>query len=332
MQTVLVVASPTAGVVYLGGRFAGEVDDGRPLTTLVSPFGPLFLEFRPFGSGYLPLTLRLTLSKGRLTLSGDEPDGRYFAAIWPGGTIELELMPERAEQPVFRPISEASGVYISCAIGRKSCVRCEREGEIYIHPLPEGAAPPVCMSLPDGILLSGAFSDGNEYALILAPDGSAVRLCLNGRDLTLPDDGHAVRMFCPAGDTVGHAWLETWSPSGEEWRRVSAEPMWEKGAPAWPETPEATALAALETAQLGLMQEAASYFAPAVSCMEALEQAAQFDGCASLRHPLPDGCPAVGLTRMEKGVLHITPVRYVASPGGAHGFWQLTKLKVGDCT
>lgn len=331
MQTVLVVASPTAGVVYLGGRFAGEVDAGRPLTTPVSPFGPLFLELRPFGSGYLPLTLRLTLSQGRLTLPEDEPDGRYFAAVWPGGTIELELMPERPEQPVFRPISEVAGVRISCAMGRKSCVRCEREGETYIHPLPEGANAPVCTPLPDGILLSGTLSDGNEYALILAPDASVVRLWLNGRDLTLPDGGHAVRMFCPAGDTVGHAWLETWSPSGVEWRRVSAEPMWEKGAPVRPETPEATALAALEAAQLGLMQEAASYFAPAASCMDALEQAARFDGCAPLRHPLPDGCPAVGLTRMEKGVLHIAPVRYAASPGGVHGFWQLTKLAVDDC-
>ena len=77
----------------------------------------------------------------------------------------------------------------------------------------------------------------------------------------------------------------------------------------------------------GLMQEAASYFAPASSCTAALEAAARFDGCTPLRRPPLSGESAVGLIRLEMGRLIISPVRYGASRGGARGLWQLDMLE-----
>lgn len=330
MQTVLLITCREEGAVYLGGRLAGEAGAERLLTLPVPPTGPLILEYRPYGAGLLPLTMRLTLSGGKPLLTEDAADGRCWAAVWPGGVIELELMPERAAQPVFRPVGGTEGVKVSFAHDPAPCVRCETGVSAYIHSLPEGAESPACTPLPAGILLSGGLTGGGQYASVLAPDASRIALRLIGRSLTLQDGGNALRMLCPAGDTVGHAYLETWAASENGWTRVSAEPMWEKGAPVRPDTPEKTALAAIEAAQMGLMQEAAGYFAPACPCREALERAAGYDGCVSLRYPLPDGSSAVGLMRMEGGVLRVLPARYTVS-GGEGSAWQLTGLTIDDC-
>ena len=79
MQTVLVVTSAVAGAVYAQGRLAGEVDAERPLCFPIAPFGALILEMRPFGAGYLPLSVRMTMSGG-LPMPPEAPDSRLCAA------------------------------------------------------------------------------------------------------------------------------------------------------------------------------------------------------------------------------------------------------------
>ena len=166
-----------------------------------------------------------------------------------------------------------------------------------------------------------------KNALILT--GSSLLLSVAGKGVTLLNDS-AVRLLRPFGDSAGHASLETWAQTPQGWQPVASEPMWEKGAPIRPETPEATAIAAAEAAQLGLAGEAAACFAPTFPCTEIIRRLSDYDGCIPLRHALPGGESAVGLMKLDGNLLRIIPAVYAASPGGAYGFWQLTKLEIGE--
>ena len=146
----------------------------------------------------------------------------------------------------------------------------------------------------------------------------------------LTDGGAALQILRAYGDTAGHAALETWTPAQAGWSLAASEPMWLNGAPHRPETPAETALAAMEAAQLGLMSEAASYFSPVFPCADVLARAAGYDGCTPLKYPLPDGTPAVGLIRLQGGLLTVIPARCAAVPGGTVGSWQLTGLEIDE--
>lgn len=330
MQSILVVQCAAPGAVYLNGRPAGEIDGERPLTLPVSPLGPLLLELRPFEPGRLPLALRIPFSGGVPLLSA--PDPRVWAALWPGGVTELELRPERLPDVCPQPIGQVGEVRLSFLGGDAPLVLCESPSGVFRHALPEGARLPEARLLPSALLISGALTGeaDERYALALSPDASSLLLSVSGIELTIGDGGNALRLLRACGDTVGHAALETWSASATGWALTDSEPMWLPGAPHWPDTPQAVALAAAEAAQLNLMSEAASFFAPSVPCTGVLARAAEYDGCVPLRYPLPDGEAAVGLIRVRDNVLRVTPVRYAASPGGAHGAWQLTRFDIGE--
>lgn len=325
MQTMLLVRSETAGAVYINGRLTGDVDAAHPAALPVSPFGAVIIEYRPFMAGYLPVTLRIPLSQGK-PMMGDADDPRLFAALWPDGLIELEIIPEplpSASPPRF--IGQAGDIRLFHA---GSSVLCESPAASHTYPLPGGASPPTFTPLPSGLLLSGTLPDSARYALVLTPDGASCPLTLTGENLSLPEGG-MLRIVRPLGDSVGHALTETWAPSPQGWRCTAAEPMWASGAPHWPDTPEATAIAAVEAAQLGLNSEAASYFSPACPCGAILSAVASLDGCTPLRTPLLSGETAVGLMKMEGRLLRITPIIYHASPGGPHG-WQIDSMYLPD--
>lgn len=327
MQTVLSIRSETAGAVYVNGRLAGEVDPDHSVTLPVSPFGALILEHRPFSTGFLPLTLRIPISQGA-PLVASLPDARLFAALWPDGLIELELRPERPpDTHPTRFLGYAGETRVSVS---SSFVFCESSSGFFSYPLPDGASPPSMTALPSGALLCGALADSAQYALVLAPDGASCPLSLTGQSVSLLESG-AVRVVRLLEDVVGRALLETWVCDRSNWRCAASEPVWGSGAPTWPTTPESTAIAALEAAQLGYSTEAAAYFSPLCPCDDLLKVAATYDGCTPLRVPLLSGEPAVGLTRLEGGLLRIIPAIYRASPGGPHG-WQLDSMRIADET
>lgn len=307
---------------------AGEADAEHPLSLPVSPFGALILELRPFYAGYLPLALRIPLSHGAPIVP--EADPRFFAALWPGGILEIELIPERlpASSPP-RFLSQLGDLRLSYSEGPSPAVRCESTAAGYIHSLPESALQPAASAIPGGILLVGDRACGDQYALILSPDASTVLLSVTGKNIALLDGGAALRLLHPLGDTAGHAILETWALTPQGWQLTASEPMWENGAPIRPETPEAAAIAAVESAQLGLSNEAAACFAPGIPCADVLAQAASYDGCVPLKYPAPGGEPSVGLMQLRGHVLHIIPARYAARPGGLNGAYQITKLEIG---
>lgn len=306
---------------------AGEADAEHPLTLPVSPFGALIIELRPFGAGVLPLSLRVPLSRGRPVLSARDP--RMSAALWPDGVLEIELLPERLPSPALL-IAQTGGARLFWQDGAPPTLRCESESFVRGHPLPEGALPPVSEPLANALLLTGERTFGDQYALVLSPDASSLLFSVTGKRITPLSGGTALRLLRSYGDSVGHAALETWSASPTGWQLTASEPMWEQGAPVRPRTPEATAAAAIEAAQLGLIQEAAAYFAPAVPHDETLRRAAEFDGCVPLRHALPSGETAVGLLRLRDHFLQIIPALYSAQPGGQYGGYLLTRLEIDE--
>ncbi len=325
MQTVLVIRSGAAGMVYLNGRMAGETDPDHPVTLPVSPFGAHLIELRPFDAGLLPLALRLPLSRGVPLLPA--PDSRLCAALWPGGIVELELIPERlpSSSPP-RLLARLGEVQFSYEQSVPPRVRCETPHAAHVHSLPESAQPPAVTPLANGFLLTGGCESG-QYALVLSPAADSARLMLEGRNITLMEGG-AIRLMRPLGDLLGRAALETWAETPAGWQLTVSEPMWLTGGPKWPSSPEETAIAAIESAQLGHEADAASFLAPLAACPEALSQAAQYDGCTPLKYPLPGGETAVGLMKLENGLLRIVPAVYTAVPGGARGGWQLTGLQI----
>ena len=328
MQTVLVILSGVPGAVWLNGRLAGEVDIGRPLSLPVAATGPLLIEHHSLTPGYLPLAVRVPLSRGAPLPAALRGETRLCAALWPGGAVELELLPERV--PAFAPpVPLGQSGQARLWWTEDGFVRCETPSGGWTQALPEGASRPALAAFPGGALLSGALPGGGCYALLLSGEEAARPLLLTGRGLTPLEDGESLRLLRPMEDTVGHASLETWRCTAQGWQLAASEPVWTNGAPAWPETPEATALAAIEAAQLGLMGEAASYFSPACACVDALNRAAAFDGCVPLRYCLPGGESAVGVTSLEEGLLRVVPARYAASRGGPRGLWQLDALRVG---
>ena len=50
MQPTLVLSAPHPGMVYIDGRFAGEVSDEHPLLRPVGVQGPVYLEYRPLSN------------------------------------------------------------------------------------------------------------------------------------------------------------------------------------------------------------------------------------------------------------------------------------------
>ncbi|MEF9895988.1 MAG: hypothetical protein RR843_09465, partial [Clostridia bacterium] len=117
-------------------------------------------------------------------------------------------------------------------------------------------------SVPDAPGLAAVLWPGGVTEIELTPEPIGGRV-LPDSPAQLPgaqrtEDG-AVRTFELLNDTVGHAQLSIWREQDGAWACVHREILWAQGAPAWPDTPDKTAMAALEAALLGLNDEAAGY-------------------------------------------------------------------------
>jgi hypothetical protein len=321
MQPLLIVSSDVPGMLYLNGRFAGELAQEAEAALPVAPRGPLYLEHRPLAAGYLPMARRLTLSGG-MPISISDPSG-FEAAAWPGGALEVLLTPEpRAArgQEVF----DENGLLIEMEDGQLTVAR---DGARKNHPLPDGASLPEVVRLPGALCMTGSY-DGGAYLIALGDDIETPLLSVSGREAFATPSGEA-RALEDMDDVVGHARLTRWTLSDGRFAPVSVEHFWTRGAPEWPRTPEEAALAALQAARLNLMDEARGYLAPG-ALGGALEAAMASGGALPLKYPLADGRPAVGLIEQANDwLVRIRPVYYHASPlGGPQGIWRLDRLEL----
>lgn len=94
MQPICVFRSDTAGLVYLNGRFAGEIGGNVRLSAPVSPQGALIIEFRPTIPGVLPMATRIAFSSGKPVAESLAKETRLKAVYWPCGALDMDLFPE----------------------------------------------------------------------------------------------------------------------------------------------------------------------------------------------------------------------------------------------
>ena len=322
MQPMLSVVSPVPGAILLNGRFAGEARPEEPLFFPVSPWGAMYLTLLPLGRDHLPLTARLTLSAGRL-LGLDAAEGLY-AVSWPGPVTDLELVPRRWEGAPRRQVSVSNGVSCALVEGAETWLEV---GSRQLR-LPDGARLPEPERREGLLLFTGSAGDERYLAVLPEAEGAPGQL-LRGASIDI--EGALVHVVAPRRDTVGHARLETWRLADGTIALERAEPGWEHGAPRWPQTAEATALAMLEAWFLGLEAEAENWLAPQLNGRGVLQGLlAGADGCAAMRYALSDGRPTVALLKREApNLARAVPLYYRAVPAaGSQGPWQIAALEL----
>ena len=65
MQPTIIFTAPVPGMIYLNGHFAGEASGDHPLFAPVSPFGAVYIEYRPLARGYPATATKCVFSGGR---------------------------------------------------------------------------------------------------------------------------------------------------------------------------------------------------------------------------------------------------------------------------
>ena len=317
MQPTIICTAPTPGMLYINGRFAGELSPDVPLCAPVSPQGPVYLEYRPLTGDEPPITRKCVFSGGQpMPESLAEAEG-LSCVEWPGGALEIEFFPlERSEEEFL-----LDGVACRMIRGRDTRLRI---GGTEVA-LPEGARAPRLERRGEAALLTGEIEGGGQYLAALAPG-------LSGEAGTLIADridgigNGGINALISLGDSVGHGRLEQWVLEGGMLRRVSSESVWMEGGPRWPQTPDAAMRAAVEAVLAGLPGEADGYLTPALAAAAPLADVAEIcDVCVPMKFPLPDGHPCVGLLRAENGHLaRVRPLYYRAvRTGGLQGPWQI---------
>jgi len=320
MQPTIICIPPGAGMIYLNGRFAGEASPGQPLLTPVSPVGALYLEYRPLEDDWEGLARRLVFSGGRPLAEGLEGAGGLWCVAWPGGALEVELIPAR------RIVEHFFMEGLPCALRRDGeTVLVLNGAEI---ALPRGAQVPQLLRLDGAAALLGAMEGGGQYLAVLAPDLTG-RTGLLTADAIEPADGGLFTAISALGDTVGHGRLEQWLADGSGLHCVSAESTWPGGGPCWPRTAEGAMIAAVEAILAGLPGECEGYLSPALAAKRPLAAiGAVCDLCVPMKYGMPDARPCVGLLKaVNDHLATVRPLYYRAEPvGGGQGPWQIEEI------
>ena len=286
MQPTIICTAPVPGMIYLNGRFAGEASRERPLFAPVAPGGAAYLEYRPLTGGGA-LARRCVFSDGApLAESLENADGLSCVA-WPGGVLEVEFA------PVSSSVERFAVEGVPCAIDRGERTALTFGGLTQI--VPDGAQPPRLLREKDAAALLGEAAGGGQYLVALSP-GLDAPLGILSADRIDPAGGGMFSAITALGDSVGHGRLEQWLLDGSGLHLASVESVWSAGAPAWPQTAEATMIAAVEAALAGL----------------------------------PGERPCVGLLKAENAHLAaVRPLYYRAEPAaGLQGPWQITWLSL----
>lgn len=321
MQPTIICASAAAGMVCVNGRFAGEAGPDRPLVLPVSPNGALYLEYRPLAGMGAGLARRLVLSGGRPLAQSLEAAAGLNCVAWPNGALEIEFSAAEAVREPFL----LEGMPAEIARGEDTLLRM---GALHAA-LPEGAQPPELLHLEGAAALLGGIEGGGQYLLPLSADCAAATGSAIVADVIEPMGGGLFSGFVPLGDAVGHGRLEQWLVDGAGAKRVSSQSAWSAGAPRWPQTAEATVVAAVEAMLAGLTDEATGYLSPALAAAHPLDAVAEAcDLCQPMPFALPDARPCVALLKLENAHLATArPLFYRAEPaGGPQGPWQIAAL------
>lgn len=324
MQPVLILSAAYEGILYINGRFAGELGPQLPLFRATAPQGALYLDFRPLSNACGDLARRLVFSAGAPMENSVEAAENLNVVLWPGGMVEVEFSPEARR-------GEALSIVLAgrrFTLERSGRLRCEgRE----LGTLPPGAQLPELISVPFGAALTGTCDEG-RYLLTADEDFQRRTGLLHARQLEFETAGR-IRAVVASGDLAGHATLENWRLGADGLTLVSSEPAWMQGAPRWPATPEETARCAVEAALQGLFPEAEGYLSPALRNRNPLRDIRQHcDLCVEMKYAPPGARPCVGLLSLLcDNFARVQPLYFQASPGsGPQGPYQLDALEFGQ--
>lgn len=304
MQPIAVFTAPTPGVLSINGRFAGEAGPDSPLIMPVTPNGTLYTEFSPFSRRYRSCAHRLRIISG--SFDPDSASDMCHMLLWPGGVCEFSISPPAA----YPPESEygmLDGRAVAILRGEASMLRVGQSAVA----LPENAAlPDKRIAIGDIEIYLGKCSHARYAAAYSAADLTPLG-SISADTIEINENGN-IRAVTALDDTAGHTLIETFRPSAEGFAPISAEYRLTSGSPKQPDTPEATALAAVEAAMLGLYDETAGYLAPALRPSSPLtDYAANYDAVIPMKYAPPNAAPAVALVRkLTATAAEITPLYY----------------------
>lgn len=318
MQPIAVITAPVAGLVYINGRFAGELGSDKPLMLPVNPQGTLYLEFRPFAR-------RWRCSAHRFSFAGGEPVSAddCYVIVWPGSICEISIAPLNAIVAESdhgtidgAPVSVIRGDSVLLRVGAGSV------------SLPDGSTMPRRHFTAGGLELYQGKTDEGEYLAAFA-QGSHAPVDVITADTVTREASGTLRALTSLNDTVGHSRLDTYMPEAGKLQTVSSEYLWTDGAPKWPATAEDTMLASLEARLLGLNGESEAYMAPELRGKGLLEERIQ--GCEAalpLRYAPPGGQPGAALIRRTSTrIARAEAVHFHARPdGGPQGMWLIDRI------
>ncbi len=323
MQPTLVLSAAHPGILYINGRFAGELSPTLPLFRPTAPQGALYLEFKPLNNRCEALARRLVFSSGTPMQASVEEAENLNVVLWPGNVTEIEFAPPEHTEPT-RSIQLGGRSFLLEPGGRLLC-----DGRD-LGVLPEGASLPELASVPHGAALTGNCAEG-RYLLTCDENFERRTGFLHARQLDVEPDGR-VRAIAAPGDLVGHATLENWRLTSEGLSLISSEPAWAQGAPRWPGTPEETVRCAVEAALEGLEAEAEGYLSPALRSRNPLQGIRErCDLCVEMKYAPPEGRSCVGLFSMlGVNLAQVHPLCYRTSPsGGPQGPYLIEALEFG---
>ena len=318
MQPTLALTAPHPGILYINGRFTGEICPDSPLMRPISSRGAVYLDYRPLSDGCHSLARKLVFSGGMpLPESAEEAPGLEII-IWPGAVIEIEINPPPRVQT--RSFSIA-GRNFTLDSGRLSI-----NGNP-LATLPADASPPQCRQMSVGNLFIGDCS-GGQYLLTTDPSFQHQTGFLHAHHLDISEDGRIQALLC-TDDLVGHATKENWQLTPDGLMLLSSETSWIHGAPRWPRTPAETARAAVEAMLSGHDEEAEGYLTPSMQARIQMDDLrSRCDLCVEMKYAPPDCSPCVGLLQLQGAHMgRVRPLYYRAVAGsGVQGPWQIDQL------
>lgn len=319
VQTMLLITSDAPGIILLGGRLAGEIGAGRPLSLPVCPAGALYIEHRPFGGERAPLCVKLDWESETLVTA----QRGVRVTLWPE-CAELSLTPPPLY--AYGLTRTVSGLDVTLRPATGELIVCLGDGGAACA-VPVGADWPHITRLHGAVVLSGRCPEG-EYAVVL---DSACRHLLfsdTGRAASMQKNGR-LRIERALDDLPGAVRAEEWLPEGDMSHPLSVATLWPDGAPRRPHTPRDTALCAARFIMLGETERAAALFVGR-RIDDAARAVCAYDACLPLPFAPRAGRNAVALMKRQNDSLTRADAAYYRAVPDEESGWLLESLRVDE--
>ena len=314
MQPVAVITSPAEGLVYINGRLAGETGPEAALMLPVTPNGIVYLELRPFARRFRSCAHRFRFASGELDPAS--VSDACHVVLWPGGICEIALSP----LPAYPPESDYAvmdGLSIAVLRGERAMLRVGK-GSV---ALPEGAGLPESHVSAENAEIFLGKAPGEQYIAVFTRELTALN-ALAATEIHRESDTEYLAVTA-LEDAAGHMRREriAITPLGAEAVSASISPSRQ------PETPEHTALAAVEALMLDETGEADAYLSP--EARRRLEHILEdYDAALPVKYAPPQPQPAVALIRrIADRVARGDMLYYHARPEGQR--WRIDDVEKG---